>query len=128
MAKAKKLPSGNWRVQVYAGEENGNRKYKSFTAKSGKFLVPTEVTGTFVTTQVDESMLTYNGGHLSNADIDTARNFFAWNAGRTTPYTGTYTVTITTDGGSYAVPFKIVGEGKIEGDYEAVWGSMSVDQ
>ena len=93
----------------------GDLERKSFTAKSGKFLVPTEVTGTFVTTQVDESMLTYNGGHLSNADIDTARNFFAWNAERTTPYTGTYTVTITTDGGSYTVPFKIVGEGKIEG-------------
>ena len=36
MAKAKKLPSGNWRVQVYAGEENGKRKYKSFTASSKK--------------------------------------------------------------------------------------------
>lgn len=36
MAKAKKLPSGNWRVQVYAGEENGKRKYKSFTAPSRK--------------------------------------------------------------------------------------------
>ena len=36
MAKAKKLPSGSWRVQVYAGEENGKRKYKSFTAPSRK--------------------------------------------------------------------------------------------
>lgn len=36
MAKAKKLPSGNWRVQVYAGEENGKRKYKSFTAPTRK--------------------------------------------------------------------------------------------
>lgn len=34
MAKAKKLPSGNWRVQVFAGVENGQRKYKSFTAGS----------------------------------------------------------------------------------------------
>ena len=32
MAKAKKLPSGNWRVLVYAGKENGKPKYKSFTA------------------------------------------------------------------------------------------------
>lgn len=31
MAKAKKLPSGNWRVLVFAGMENGKRKYKSFT-------------------------------------------------------------------------------------------------
>ncbi len=32
MAKAKKLPSGSWRVQVFAGlDENGKRKYKSFT-------------------------------------------------------------------------------------------------
>lgn len=34
MAKAKKLPSGSWRVQVYAGTVNGKRKYKSFTAAS----------------------------------------------------------------------------------------------
>ena len=32
MAKAKKLPSGNWRAQVFAGMENGKKKYKSFTA------------------------------------------------------------------------------------------------
>lgn len=32
MAKAKKLPSGNWRVLVYAGKENGKPKYKSLTA------------------------------------------------------------------------------------------------
>lgn len=32
MAKAKKLPSGNWRVLVYAGKEHGKPKYKSFTA------------------------------------------------------------------------------------------------
>lgn len=31
MAKAKKLPSGNWRVLVFAGMEDGKRKYKSFT-------------------------------------------------------------------------------------------------
>ena len=32
MAKAKKLPSGNWRAQVFIGlDENGKRKYKSFT-------------------------------------------------------------------------------------------------
>ena len=36
MAKAKKLPSGNWRVQVFAGMENGKRKYKSFTAPTRK--------------------------------------------------------------------------------------------
>lgn len=34
MAKAKKLPSGNWRVQVFVGKEDGKRKYKSFTAES----------------------------------------------------------------------------------------------
>lgn len=32
MAKAKKLASGNWRVQVYAGKDaNGRKVYKSFT-------------------------------------------------------------------------------------------------
>ena len=36
MAKAKKLPSGNWRALVYAGKENGKPKYKSFTAPSRK--------------------------------------------------------------------------------------------
>ena len=35
MATAKKLKSGNWRVQVYAGKDpNGKRKYKSFTAET----------------------------------------------------------------------------------------------
>lgn len=33
MAKAKKLPSGNWRVQVY---DNNTKKYKSFTANTKK--------------------------------------------------------------------------------------------
>jgi integrase len=32
MAKAKKLPSGNWRVNLYIGKENGKRVYKSFTS------------------------------------------------------------------------------------------------
>lgn len=32
MAKAKKLPSGNWRVILYVGKNNGKRTYKSFTA------------------------------------------------------------------------------------------------
>lgn len=37
MAKAKKLPSGNWRVQVYAGmDDAGKRIYKSFTADTKK--------------------------------------------------------------------------------------------
>ena len=36
MAKAKKLPSGNWRVQVFAGMVNGKRKYRSFTASTKK--------------------------------------------------------------------------------------------
>lgn len=37
MAKAKKLPSGNWRVRVYAGkDEAGKNRYKSFTATSKK--------------------------------------------------------------------------------------------
>ncbi len=35
MAKAKKLPSGNWRVNQYIGkDENGKRQFKSFTAPS----------------------------------------------------------------------------------------------
>ena len=37
MAKAKKLPSGNWRVRAYVGKDkNGKAVYKSFTAKSPK--------------------------------------------------------------------------------------------
>ena len=36
MAKAKQLQSGNWRVLLYVGTENGKRKYKSFTAPTKK--------------------------------------------------------------------------------------------
>ena len=36
MAKAKKLPSGSWRVLAFAGMENGKKKYKSFTAPTRK--------------------------------------------------------------------------------------------
>lgn len=37
MAKAKKLPSGNWRVQLYVGKDaNGKRMFKSFTAETKK--------------------------------------------------------------------------------------------
>lgn len=36
MAKAKKLPSGSWRVQVYAGKVDGKRQYKSFTASTAR--------------------------------------------------------------------------------------------
>ena len=37
MASAKKLPSGNWRVQLYIGkDDNGKREYKSFTAPTKK--------------------------------------------------------------------------------------------
>lgn len=32
MAKAKKLPSGSWRTQVYSHTENGKKIYESFTA------------------------------------------------------------------------------------------------
>lgn len=37
MAKAHKLPSGSWRVQVYAGKDaSGKRQYRSFTALTKK--------------------------------------------------------------------------------------------
>lgn len=36
MAKAHKLPSGNYRVNLYVGKENGKRIYKSFTASTPK--------------------------------------------------------------------------------------------
>ena len=37
MAKAKKLPSGNWRVQVYSHTDtDGKRHYESFTASTKK--------------------------------------------------------------------------------------------
>ena len=37
MAKAKKLPSGNWRVKAYIGVgDDGKKKYKSFTAPTKK--------------------------------------------------------------------------------------------
>lgn len=36
MAKAKQLPSGNWRVQVIAGKVNGKNKYESITRPTEK--------------------------------------------------------------------------------------------
>lgn len=37
MAKAKKLPSGNYRIQIFIGlDENGKKKYKSITASTSK--------------------------------------------------------------------------------------------
>lgn len=36
MPKAKKLPSGNWRVRVFVGRVNGKPTYKSITASSKK--------------------------------------------------------------------------------------------
>lgn len=36
MATAKRLPSGNWRVLIYTGTDNGKRQYKSFTAPTKK--------------------------------------------------------------------------------------------
>lgn len=36
MAKAKKLPSGSWCVQIYVGMVQGKRKYKRFTAPTKK--------------------------------------------------------------------------------------------
>lgn len=37
MAKAKKLPSGNWRVRIYIGDDDsGKHVYKSFTAETKK--------------------------------------------------------------------------------------------
>lgn len=36
MAKAKQLPSGAWRVQVYCGKQNGKNVYKSFTSDDKK--------------------------------------------------------------------------------------------
>ena len=37
MAKAKKLPSGNWNVRVFDGtDENGKEHFKSFTAATKK--------------------------------------------------------------------------------------------
>ena len=37
MAKAKKFPSGNWRViEYFERDDNGNRVYKSFTSESPK--------------------------------------------------------------------------------------------
>lgn len=36
MATAKRLPSGNYRVNLFVGMENGKRKYKSFTAPTKK--------------------------------------------------------------------------------------------
>ena len=37
MPKAKRLPSGSWRVQIFEGyDENGKRIYKSITASTKK--------------------------------------------------------------------------------------------
>lgn len=36
MAKAKKLPSGNWRVKLFLGRVDGKSQFKSFTAETAK--------------------------------------------------------------------------------------------
>ena len=37
MAKARKLPSGNWRTKIYIGKDSdGKNIYKSFTAETKK--------------------------------------------------------------------------------------------
>ena len=36
MAKAKKLPSGNWRARVSYTDPDGKRRYQSFTAATKK--------------------------------------------------------------------------------------------
>ena len=100
----------------------GDLERKSFTAKSGKFLVPTEITGTYTTTEVNEDYLRYekrntSGGYSlvgATGSLDDAIAYFA--TGSTgTDTTGTYRVTYTYDGESYDVHFKISGEGKVEG-------------
>ncbi|OUO57947.1 hypothetical protein B5F74_11490 [Collinsella sp. An271] len=100
----------------------GDLERKSFTAKSGKFLVPTEITGTYTTTEVDEDYLRYekrntSGGYSlvgATGSLDDAIAYFA--TGSTgTDTTGTYRVTYTYDSESYDVHFKISGEGKVEG-------------
>ena len=46
MATAKKLPSGSWRVQLYAGKTpDGKRRYLSFTANTKKEAEYQELAG-----------------------------------------------------------------------------------
>lgn len=60
MAKAKKLPSGQWRTLVYIGvDDQGKRKYKSFTAptkRKSEFLAA-EYVANHATCTVDELTL-----------------------------------------------------------------------
>lgn len=69
MAKAKKLPSGKWHVQVYAGKDaNGKNQYKSFTAptenKANLIALEwqehyKEVTNYTVNMTLDEAIIAY---------------------------------------------------------------------
>lgn len=75
MAKAKKLPSGNWRVNQYVGKDDtGKRIYKSFTAstkKEAEFLAAEYV----LNHQESENNLTI--GQAMQAYIDSKSNILS---------------------------------------------------
>lgn len=69
MAKAKKLPSGSYRCQVYVGtDESGKRRYKSFTAATKKqaelmaaeFSISVKQEGNISGKTFGQAMLEYN--------------------------------------------------------------------
>ena len=90
---------------------SGDLSKPTFTFESGKFLQPTEVKGTFATTDVTEDMLTYNYNG-SWHKIDDARTFF-----KTAPVDA-YKVRVTDPDDSTVYKeftFRIVDESKVEG-------------
>ena len=62
MASAKKLPSGSWRVNLFIGkDENGKRKYKSFTA-------PTKKEAEFLAAQYNQNHIEINRSEMPLSD------------------------------------------------------------
>ena len=62
MAKAKKLPSGSWRVLQFVGlDADGKRQYKSFTA-------PTKREAEFLAAEAAKPPHNQNGGMKNEKD------------------------------------------------------------
>ena len=95
------------------GQISGDLSELSFTKSSGKFLVPTEVTGTFETTDVTEDMLMYR--RKNDTHWYTFEQMYGWANGNGLEE-DTYTVRVTgTDGKHADFAFKVTGESKAEG-------------
>lgn len=76
MANAKKLPSGNWRVQVFSHIEDGKRKYVSFTA-STKAEAQRQAAEFQANKQYDDKPQDITVGHAINRYIDSKSNILS---------------------------------------------------